>query len=422
MPGGAACPWRRCANSWLPTFNLKNANMVLRLLPFLLLTLVLSDVYLYFKFMYGRRHPLWAYFLFFLPNALLLALALVLTLAESHTSADMTRMVAFFSLYVLVALPKTLFLVVDLTGKVVCLVFRRARKACTVVSSAASLLLFCVMGAGLSFGPSLLQVRRADFVSADLPPAFDGYRIVQFSDMHLASFRHRREMVGKVVGRIMEQRPDMIVFTGDLVSREAGELDGFDRTLAGLRAPDGVYSVLGNHDYQTYAFYLSPEEQAAGLEKLKERQRAMGWDLLLNERRVIRRGNDSIALVGVENDGKPPFPERGDLKKALAGLPGAGQGRGSARLFKVLLSHDPTHWRRKVLPQTDIQLTLSGHTHGMQFMLFGWSPSKYFYPEWRYMYREGARCLYVSLGVGEALVPIRFGAWPEINVITLHNK
>ena len=322
----------------------------------------------------------------------------------------------------LIALPKMLFLIVDLIGKGICLFFPRAKKACTMVSSAASLLLLCIMGAGLSFGPTLLQVRHTNFSSADLPTAFDGYRIVQFSDLHLTSFRNRPEMVEKVVERIMEQCPDMIVFTGDLVSTEANELDGFDEILSRLHAPDGVYSILGNHDYLTYAYYLSPEEQAAQREELKKRQRAMNWDLLLNEHRIIRQGRDSIALVGVENDGKPPFPERGDLKKALAGIPGYGQGNDSTRMFKVLLSHDPTHWRRKVLPQTDIQLTLSGHTHGMQFMLFGWSPSKFFYPEWKYMYREGERGLYVSLGIGGALIPFRFGAWPEINVITLHNK
>lgn len=387
-----------------------------------MLTLILSDVYLYFKFMYGRRHPLWAYFLFFLPNALLLIAALILTWTENHTPENMTQMVIFFSLYILIALPKMLFLIVDLIGKGICLFFPRAKKACTMVSSAASLFLFCIMGAGLSFGPNLLQVRHTNFSSADLPPAFDGYRIVQFSDLHLTSFRNRPEMVEKVVERIMEQCPDMIVFTGDLVSTEANELDGFDEILSRLHAPDGVYSILGNHDYLTYAYYLSPEEQTAQREELKERQRAMNWDLLLNEHRIIRQGRDSIALVGVENDGKPPFPERGDLKKALAGIPGYGQGNDSTRMFKVLLSHDPTHWRRKVLPQTDIQLTLSGHTHGMQFMLFGWSPSKFFYPEWKYMYREGERGLYVSLGIGGALIPFRFGAWPEINVITLHNK
>ena len=153
--------------------------MVLRILPVLLLTLILSDVYLYFKFMYGRRHPLWAYFLFFLPNALLLIAALILTWTENHTPENMTQMVIFFSLYMLIALPKMLFLIVDLIGKGICLFFPRAKKACTMVSSAASLLLLCIMGAGLSFGPTLLQVRHTNFSSADLPTAFDGYRIVQ---------------------------------------------------------------------------------------------------------------------------------------------------------------------------------------------------------------------------------------------------
>ena len=137
--------------------------MVLRILPVLLLTLILSDVYLYFKFMYGRRHPLWAYFLFFLPNALLLIAALILTWTENHTPENMTQMVIFFSLYMLIALPKMLFLIVDLIGKGICLFFPRAKKACTMVSSAASLLLLCIMGAGLSFGPTLLQVHHTNF-------------------------------------------------------------------------------------------------------------------------------------------------------------------------------------------------------------------------------------------------------------------
>ena len=172
------------------------------------------------------------------------------------------------------------------------------------------------MGCGVTFGPSLLQVRHAHFSSPDLPAAFDGYRIVQLSDLHLTSFRNRPHMVEKIVGRIMEQQPDMIVFTGDLVSNSADELDGFEKALSSLHAPDGVYSILGNHDYMTYARYLTPEGQARQLEELKARQRKMGWDLLLNEHRVVRQGRDSIVVVGVENDGKPPFPERGDLKKA----------------------------------------------------------------------------------------------------------
>lgn len=396
--------------------------MVLRILPVLLFTLVVSDLYLYFRFMRGRRHKLWAYISFFLPNALLLAAALLLTVTEDHSAANMSQMIIFFSLYMLIALPKTMFVIVDLIGKAVSFFFPKARKACTAVSSASALLLFVVMGCGVTFGPSYLQVRHADFPSSDLPGSFDGYRIVQLSDFHLTSFRNRPRLVEKIVRRVMEQQPDMIVFTGDLVSTSADELDGFEEMLSRLHAPDGVYSILGNHDYMTYARYLTPQEQTQELEDLKARQRGMGWDLLLNEHRIIRQGGDSIVLVGVENDGKPPFPERGDLEKALGEIPGYGRAGSLPPAFKVLLSHDPSHWRRKVLPQTDIQLTLSGHTHGMQFMLFGWSPSEYLYPEWKHMYREKGRGLYVSLGLGGALIPFRFGAWPEINVITLHNK
>ncbi len=396
--------------------------MVLRILPVLLLTLILSDLYLYFRFMHKRRRPLWGKALFFLPNGLLLAAALLLTATESHTQANMSQMVVFFSLYLLIALPKMLFLIVDLMARGICLFFPGGRKVCTAVSTTAAVLLFLVMGTGLTFGPEWFHVRQAGFASADLPAAFDGYRIVQVSDLHLTSFRGRAEDLRHIVRLIGEQQPDMVVFTGDLVSTDVSEMDGFDSILSQLHAPDGVYSIMGNHDYLTYARYLSPGEQATHRTELMQRQRDMGWDLLLNEHRIIRRGADSIAVVGVENDGKPPFPERGDLKKALSPLPGYGQDGSGKHMFKLLLSHDPSHWRSKILPETDIQLTLSGHTHGMQFILFGWSPAPIFYPEWKHMYSENGRGLYVSLGAGEALIPFRFGAWPEINVITLHRK
>lgn len=396
--------------------------MVLRILPILLATLVLSDLYLYYKFFHRKHRRGWTYTAF-LPNILLCLAALVLSFTENHTTDNMQHMALFFSLYMLFILPKTVYLLIDLAGKGVSRLFPRTKKACGIFSCTLSILLFFVMLSGLTFGLSHLKVRKTEFRSDDLPATFDGYRIVQFSDLHLSSFVNSTETVAAIMDKIMEQHPDMIVFTGDLVSIDVDEMNGFDEILSRLKAPDGVYTIMGNHDYLTYAHYLSPKEQAIHRQQLIGRQRAAGWDMLLNEHRIIRRGNDSIALVGVENDGKPPFPERGNLKKALKGIPGYGTNTGSSpRMFKVLLSHDPTHWRRKVLPETDIQLTLSGHTHGMQFMIFGWSPSRWFYPEWKHMYNEGERGLYVSLGVGEALIPFRFGAWPEINVITLHRK
>lgn len=397
--------------------------MVLRILPILLLILALSDLYLYWKFMYRKKRAAWGRFLFFLPNSILFIAALLLTLTESRTPENMNQMVVFFSLFQLIALPKVSFLFIDIIGLVLTRIFPRIRKACTVISSSAALLLFAIMVCGLTFGPTFLQVRHSNFSSPDLPNSFNGYRIVQFSDFHLTTFTKRPEMVDKVVQSIMAQQPDMIVFTGDLVSIDAQELEPFKEVLSHLKAPDGVYSIMGNHDYLTYAKYMNEEEQKEQCRKLMDIQREMGWDLLLNENRVIRRGTDSIAIVGVENDGKAPFPERGNLEKALQGIPGY-QTTATARphMFKVLLSHDPTHWTRKVLPQTDIQLTLSGHTHGMQFMIFGWSPSAFFYPEWKHMYHRDGRGLHVSLGIGGALIPFRFGAWPEINVITLHGK
>ena len=390
-----------------------------------ILFLLIPDLYIYLVYVVRKTRKAVLHCLYWLPTLLLAAgYVYFIFLTGDNAMSNHTQAIGRLAITIMLfVFPKTTFMLCSLVGVLAHFIIRRCpRSPFTAIGLVLAVVSFFNILYGTLAGITRFDTKEVEYRSANIPEGFDGYRIVQFSDLHLTSFRNRPEMVEKVVERIMEQCPDMIVFTGDLVSTEANELDGFDEILSRLHAPDGVYSILGNHDYLTYAYYLSPEEQAAQREELKKRQRAMNWDLLLNEHRIIRQGRDSIALVGVENDGKPPFPERGDLKKALAGIPGYGQGNDSTRMFKVLLSHDPTHWRRKVLPQTDIQLTLSGHTHGMQFMLFGWSPSKFFYPEWKYMYREGERGLYVSLGIGGALIPFRFGAWHEINVITLHNK
>lgn len=199
------------------------------------------------------------------------------------------------------------------------------------------------------------------------------------------------------------QQPDLIVFTGDLVNHRAVELNDFQEILAGLKAGDGVYSILGNHDYGPYFHWKSKQDQDNNLIELKQRQAAMGWKLLNNEHTFLIQGNDSIALIGVENQGEPPFSQHGDLPKAKAGIEG---------MFKLLLSHNPTHWRREVLPESDIDLMLAGHTHAMQLQLGNYSPSVYIYPEWGGMYLEGTRGLYVNVGIGYVGLPFRFGAWP----------
>lgn len=391
--------------------------MLLRILPILILTILVPDLYIYYAHIHHKRRPRWIKVLFWAPTAILLLLTVWMACSETLSPQNMEAIVLYLAFYMLFALPKTIYMIVSLIGKLIGLIIPPYRKANTWVSTACGAATFVVMAYGTAFGPEHLQTRTATYSSADLPEAFDGYRIVQLSDLHLVSFKNHPETLQEIVDAVNSQQPDLIVFTGDLVSTDAAETDAYVNVLSELKATDGVLSILGNHDYMTYARYMTPLEQSRKFELLKQRQKEMGWQLLLNDHRIIHKGSDSIAVIGVENDGKPPFPERGDLTQAQKGIDS------TRHLFKVLLSHDPTHWRRKVLPETDIQLTLSGHTHGMQLMLFGWSPSQYIYPEWHGMYEtEDGRALYVSLGLGGALIPFRFGAWPEINVITLRCK
>ena len=229
--------------------------------------------------------------------------------------------------------------------------------------------------------------------------------------MHIGSWEGNARALQRMVDLVNAQHPDLIVFTGDLVNNQAKELDGFQQILSGLRAKNGVYSILGNHDYGPYHKWESQRAQVENLADLKKREAEMGWKLLNNEHVILHQGNDSIALIGVENEGEPPFSQHGDLPKAMQGTEG---------MFQLLLSHNPTHWRREVLPQSQIDLMLAGHTHAMQMALGHHSPSSFVYPEWSGMYSEEGRNLYVNVGLGFVGLPFRFGAWPEITVITLN--
>ena len=266
---------------------------------------------------------------------------------------------------------------------------------------------------GYYLGRFRYQVHQQTIGFFDLPAAFDGYKIVQFSDLHIGTFRGGHEIeVQRIADLINDQHPDMVVFTGDLVNRQSKELDGFQCMLSEITAPDGVYSSLGNHDYALYTHSFTNSERLKDKLELIRRQRSYGWTMLLNDHAKITRGNSHIYIAGVENQGyaKLRFPKLANLPKAMQGIhPGD---------FTILLSHDPTHWRHDITGKTSIQLTLSGHTHAGQFKVFGWSPVSWVYPEWTGTYVEGAQVLNVSEGVG-CLIPFRYGAWPEINVITL---
>ena len=249
-----------------------------------------------------------------------------------------------------------------------------------------------------------------EIYSPDLPEAFDGYRIVQFTDAHVGSFTGSHvHLLERAVDTIMAQQADAIVFTGDLQNVQPSELYPVRELLSRLSARDGVFSVLGNHDYSMY--FNGPEAvKIANEREMITRQRQFGWDLLLNEHRVIRREADSIVIAGTENDGKPPFPSRADLPKALKGV--------SKSAFIVMLQHDPSAWERNILPHSHAQLTLSGHTHGGQISLFGLRPTRFSYKQDKGLYTQGQRSLFVSSGLG-GVVSFRFGVPPEVVVITL---
>ena len=264
---------------------------------------------------------------------------------------------------------------------------------------------------GTLFERNWYQVREVTIESPSLPGSFDGFIIAQVSDIHLRSFANRPESLRKAVEKINALDPDIVCFTGDLVSMDVSEMEGFEDMLKGIKVP--VYSVLGNHDYHIYAGKKDELDEAAigaKVEELKARERALGWDLLLNENRIIRRGADSLAVIGVENtSASDHFPSHGDLQAAMQGTDGC---------FRILLSHDPTHWEMEVVGR-DIPLMLSGHTHAMQFSLLGWCPSRYMFKQYRGLYAEGGQSLYVNTGLGETIFPARIGARPEITLITL---
>ncbi len=264
---------------------------------------------------------------------------------------------------------------------------------------------------------NIFRVVPIEIVSSNLPQSFNGYRVVQISDLHLVSFEGRNRALIRAVRKINAQNPDLILFTGDLVTIGPRELGGgLQEILSALRAKDGVYAILGNHDFCTYGKWQSKRAQADALEELKLRIRNMGWKLLSNTNvHIVRNGVDSISLIGIDNiSTNKHFNSYGDLGKALEGANGQ---------YKILMSHDPALWRAEIVaPKTDIDLTLSGHTHAMQFSLPGWSPSALLFDEYRGLYSEGEQLLYVNIGLGQTFFSARIGAVPEITVLNLSKK
>ncbi|WP_445432879.1 metallophosphoesterase [Chryseobacterium indoltheticum] len=333
------------------------------------------------------------------------------------------------SLFLVFILPKVfivLFLLVDdifrtggylvgLTTKPAENFFPERRKFLSLIGLGLGGVLSALFIDGITFGKYRHTVRRVKVKFANLPKSFKGYKIIQISDVHSGSFSDPGKLQ-HAIDLINEQNPDLVLFTGDMVNNVADEFKPFIPLFSKIKAKDGKFAVLGNHDYGDYVKWNSKDEQKKNLETLIDYQRQAGFDMLRNENRVIEKDGEKIYILGVENWGLKPFPQYGDIDKALENVPQDGT--------KILMSHDPTHFDYVVKKHPkDIHLTLSGHTHGMQFGLdlknIKWSPVQYRYPKWADLYESEGKMLYVNRGFGVLGYPGRVGVLPEITLFEL---
>lgn len=381
--------------------------MIARISIIILLVTLLPDIYMYRRYVKRRLGNVWARIAWWLPTLLIMVSTIGVSLTRDFAPHNLTLFNIYLFITALVVLPKLTFVLCSLAGRLARRMLKLRRNWGNYVGLVLVLAELYILFHGTMVGTDRLNVRQVTIEFDDLPKAFDGYRIAQFTDVHLGSMKD--ELMLRAVTAIDDMRPDLIVFTGDIQNMGPDELPRFAQTLKRLNAKDGVMSVLGNHDYSRYV-NLPPDEALRNERMTRDFETSVGWQLLLNDNRIVRRGSDYIVIAGGENDGRPPFPAKADLKKAMRGI--------HAKSFVVMLQHDPSAWRRHILPLTNAQLTLSGHTHGGQISLFGLRPTELVGKEDDGLYVEGKRKLFVSTGLG-GFVPFRFYMNPEVVEITL---
>lgn len=391
--------------------------MRLPLLPFFIFWLICLaiDVYIYFAARRRCASKVPSKIQFWSTVAIYVFLGVTVCLPR-RSGSDAQLAMVMWSLFTVMSIyfSKILFVVVDLLASIPCLFGHKRLSFLSLTGGVLAILTFLGMWWGALVNRFRIKVNEEEIEIAELPPAFDGYRIVQISDLHAGTYGRDTTFVSHLVDKVNSLDGDVIVFTGDIVNRKSSELQPHMVALSRLDAPDGVISILGNHDYGDYCDWPTAAAKEANRKELIDMQANMGWRLLLNETEKIRRHGDSIAVVGVENVGDPPFTVYGSLKDAYPDLHDS--------VTKILLTHNPAHWVQEIADKSNkIDLTLSGHTHAMQIELFGLSPAAFRYKTWGGLYRDnkGLHPLYVNIGIGTVGLPMRFGATPEISVLTL---
>lgn len=399
----------------------------------LLVGSVLIDLYITNDIKKSARRPVW--WKFYGVSAIVCWIFIIVTLClpRRSESNDILPIMWMLYAYLTVYAAKLIYILFSLVGRVARLITRSRYPYHPMrwIGVVAALSLFTAMWWGVGVTRHEIVVENVSISSPKIPLPFDGYRIVQLSDLHVGTWGSDTTFISNLVDSVNALKPDLIVFTGDIVNRRTSELKPFIPVLSRLNSRDGVLSILGNHDYGDYVDWKNPEERIENNELLAKYEKEMGWDLLNNRKVFVERQNDSIMIVGVENIGDAPFPSYGNLELALSSSPDSLFNQNDNH-YKLLLTHNPAHWSDYVSEHTNFDLTLSGHTHAMQMMWkFGnkkWSPAVFRYPEWGGMYEAFNKAghptpLYVNIGAGEVGMPMRlFAAYPEITLFVLHHQ
>ncbi|GAA4884326.1 metallophosphoesterase [Flaviramulus aquimarinus] len=347
-------------------------------------------------------------------------LILKITLDDILPSRKYLLISRFYGLAILSFIPKLIFVIIISVCYFSNYLFSETQSLIMVpvVGLLSGFFPFFIILYGVFIAAHRFKIHHHSIKFYNLPYAFNSLKIVQLSDLHLGSFNFRYAIVEKAIEKINLLKPDYIVITGDLVNNYAWELRGWENVFNKLKAKEGKFAVLGNHDYGDYSKWNSPKEKQENFEKIKTFYKEIGFQLLLNTSKRIAKKNDKIAIIGVENWSKQRFKQYGNLKKAIENVEDIS--------FKILLSHDPTHWTEEVIDKTNIALTLSGHTHGMQMAFqyknLKWSPIQYKFKHWAGLYKHNQQYLYVNRGLGWLGFPARIGMRPEITYIELQYK
>lgn len=386
----------------------------MRIATIVVLVLLTLNVLLGWYAIHQIRHRCHSRLLRYLAIVLLALMGVALIGALAVSSAEhLTSKMWLIQTYISLLFPLLVALLFDLAASAPTLWHRPRWHWLTITGIVAAGALCAAMWWGALVTSRSLDVKRVTLHVPDLPPAFRGMTIAQISDLHLGSFGSDTTFVSRLVAETDSLRPDLIVFTGDMVCNQSSEMAPFLSTLRRLKAPLGVYAILGNHDYGDYISWPSPRAKAHNLQQLHDLYRQTGIRLLRDQTAWLHRGSDSLALIGVENIGEGRFKIYGSLKHAYPDI--------SDHNAKILLTHNPHHWTDSIAPdpRANICLTLCGHTHAMQMQIGPWSPSQWRYPTWEGLYAASGRYMYVNTGAGTVGFPMRLGVAPEITFITL---